>query len=472
MSKNIAENSFNEVIQLVESLSNNDNQKLLKDLLIGLNDDYLNMLKGEKDKLRDAKEKLEKVENILKSRLYKVKAISYIEAENMDYTKFKHLHIHQTLSLYNKVIMFILNMVSCSTEFNQLISVFQISLLICFLIYEDQNQLWSCKSCSEDLKDVVLQIADIKNCSTIEEIFSSHFKIVIINLTLEIKSQTWKSYPLFIHAFNNLIIKFSTDQSLINNFNLYATYILLLIDDYNSSFVVIGINLLEHVMSKVPTAVMRMHGWANVFHDALFKKIFLNDHIIVGAVLPALLTSLKVIRPKLQRKLQADELVIIDKTFVQVISSMLIATSSPVLLQCYFKVLPGFMEYMGIEIVGHLKELINLYLTCIEIADDQWMVDLLKSLNCLLKISWMRIKNYALQLFQNLLCALVRLDNNSDFYEVSVLKDINHYIYLCIKRLISIDKWFDLEVSLSTLDSVTGWKKHLEAIKDIEIDDY
>lgn len=393
------------------------------------------------------------------SSIIQMKPISLEDVDNLDFVKVNHLNNHAILEKFTESIIDHAKEISMDNS-TRFYNILKSHLCILYLMFIDPNHAWSSEYCSNNAAKLMDLLCTLKK-ESVAKILSLNYSTIhkqVISRDSFLKDNTWKRYPAFVQVLISLL-RLSEKGCLSQHLGLSAPLILLMIDDYNEKYVVIGVGLLQYLLSNLPAADMRMYGWSDVFYDALFKRLFNSKHMVLDTILPVLLSCLKTIQPKLSRKLKPDELVVIDKTFEQIISNCLI-TSDSQLLKCYFSNLPAYIEYMGMEVVSHLKQLMNLYSRYLEECHFAWLEDLLYSLNCLIRVAWIRIPH--LKLFEELLKTLIRLDQSSS--EKLMVDSIYAGVYQCIASLMEINEDDELENAMKQLSSITGFDRHVSNV--------
>merc|ERR1719376_778005 len=326
-----------------------------------------------------------------------------------------------------------------------------------YLISSDVDRPWY--SC-ERLDEVkwLMKILRVNENELIEKNFKKVFRHSIKNL----KTDQWKLHQIEVAILGNLIKKSPNEVLSENLFNV-CPFVLKLVDDYNSKYVLEGLELLKHLFKTLPSAELKMHGLINVFFDALHKRLFYCDYDVLKELLPTLLMCLKIIQPKLRRLLKAEERQTAEKIFGQILTNVTM-TSETDKNVLYFEFLEDFYRYMGVEMIAHLDNLSEFYVKYLEDCNYTLMPALTSSLLVLFKHAWVRVD--CLQFLKPVVKNLMLLDRNKS--KSAKIEKVYECLYELVGNLVTIDQSGDVVQCLSKLKTVSGMDYHLENINKLK----
>ena len=212
---------------------------------------------------------------------------------------------------------------------------------------------------------------------------------------------SWKQNPMTVTAFI-FCLQQMTFPHLSDFIECVLPPSLLFLDDYMTRNKLTGIQCIVHIIENSSAEELRWYGRADVIFEALKHQLYSTEESLLQQSLPALLKILKVIvKPSLNMSSSTkyDEI-------LQMILQTAVHENKLVLRRTQTEHLQSLFEMMGIGVVKHLKNILDLVVEYLDIPDtptEQSRFNILKALNTLILIAWPRIRCHGYILIRSLI---------------------------------------------------------------------
>jgi len=140
-------------------------------------------------------------------------------------------------------------------------------------------------------------------------------------------------------------------------------FALKLADNYQVSNKLIGIECLRLILINFDSDDLSRQGLDYLIFDS-FKRLLFNQEVeVIEALLPSLLVSIKIMKPKL---LNCNEIITeCDLVLIQIMQNMEM-TSKFKLKSTYLNYLEEFIKQMNLDILKHFKRLLAILLSILD----------------------------------------------------------------------------------------------------------
>ncbi|XP_071942543.1 TELO2-interacting protein 2-like isoform X2 [Antedon mediterranea] len=198
-----------------------------------------------------------------------------------------------------------------------------------------------------------------------QEMFSQVLKILQPKLT----KSTWKKEPICQHVYKWCLIQMMHPH-LGQHLDIVLPSALLFTDDYQVPNKIIGIECLCHIIKEVDATELKWHNRAGVIYSAVHSQIYSNKAHLLDVVIPCMLSILGVIEKSPIR----DNCVRNVNRYDEILQLLLANMESEqviVLRRLYLKYVPLFVDKMGVTILRHIKILLRIISSYLEVSDGQ-----------------------------------------------------------------------------------------------------
>ncbi|ELU05982.1 hypothetical protein CAPTEDRAFT_35015, partial [Capitella teleta] len=216
--------------------------------------------------------------------------------------------------------------------------------------------------------------------------------------------QRWKLNPGSVCVFRRCALSVTFPQ-----LSLFVDDVLppslLFLDDFQVEHKIFGIEILSHMMLNCSATELSWQGRLEVMYDALQRLTYASEAEVLRKVYPALHLCLRLVEKK-PSKLH-------DSIFQRLLYNMQMENRIAVRL-IYAQNLRSFIECLGSKVMKHLKKLMPVFYSFLEIYDgptEECRLSMLSALEATLKVAWMRIEGHSDAILQ----CLVKV-----IYEMSV----------------------------------------------------
>ncbi|XP_050417286.1 TELO2-interacting protein 2 [Patella vulgata] len=171
------------------------------------------------------------------------------------------------------------------------------------------------------------------------------------------------------------------------------------VDDFNVENKCCGVRCLGHVISNTTREELRWYGRSDVVYDVLQHQLFNHDAKLIQILHPVLLNLLPVfgkLPDPIDNHHKVFNIILRDVEFENNIINRRALTQN----------LPQFIDILGISIVNHMKKLLQIFETYLEIYDgpaETARLNILKTMQQFILVAWPRIPLYSLYLAKILL---------------------------------------------------------------------
>ncbi|XP_033112336.1 TELO2-interacting protein 2-like [Anneissia japonica] len=258
-----------------------------------------------------------------------------------------------------------------------------------------------------------------------QDVLSHVLKILQPRLT----KATWKGEPICRHVYKWCLMQMKHPH-LGEHLDMVLPPALLFTDDYQMHNKILGIECLTHIITEVDATELKWHNRAGVVYEAVHSQIYSNKAPLLDVVIPCILGILGVIEksPKI-----ADGVRNVNRydEVLQVLLMNMMGEQVIVLRRLYLRHVPLFVDKMGITIVRHIKPLLRIITSYIEVSDSQdeeGRLYTLHLINCLIQAAGFRLPRHS----DVLLKALLKL-----LYD-SCLQDFNSNQQVTTKIQLSV----------------------------------
>ncbi|XP_018670672.2 TELO2-interacting protein 2 [Ciona intestinalis] len=327
--------------------------------------------------------------------------VSYHQKEEM------HDFINQQL---NGVMVKLFSILSFKDE-NEVLQIdthsFENHFFYIFLVFVNAFTAWSCEECSKKTEEILDRLLD--KCSKITKdcLIRNNNINLLQHFLPKLSSATWKLNPVLCCVFVELM-QLSSWESLTKNIAMIMPPMLLMLDDYNPSSVLMGLKVCKLMLFCVPKGEMRMYGRGDVLYDALCRKLHSTNAEVLENSLPCILSCLSVLERGPQKSDHLRLPTKYDKIFEIILLNISAATQTSLRFTLW-KHVTSFVEVMGITVIRHMKELLSLIKYDIAVVNEKTVLEILTCLQALMRAAWLRIPNYQNIILKLLLQNLLKI---------------------------------------------------------------
>ncbi|XP_072255950.1 TELO2-interacting protein 2 isoform X2 [Pyxicephalus adspersus] len=270
-----------------------------------------------------------------------------------------------------------------------------------------QEKPWT-NSFSSSLAEQLLQtLLRIWNCKSVAELLKepnrTEPKYRIFNQALgllapRLRKDTWESHPEARIVFSWLL--FQVPRPWLTDFLARVMPpSLLFSDDYKPENQVLGVQCLNHIIRNVPAADLRQYNRAMVVYHALRNHLYTTDPEVIEVVLPCLLDLFPILHkpPPPMGSFQKDDEDPADHV-MQLILTHMEMENKVILRRLYAINLPAFQEKLGLRVVRHMKRLMRVIVSYLEVCDgpeETTRLCILQTLHGTIKHAWPRSQGHA-----------------------------------------------------------------------------
>ncbi|XP_013415863.1 TELO2-interacting protein 2 [Lingula anatina] len=227
---------------------------------------------------------------------------------------------------------------------------------------------------------------------------------------------SWKNNPISQHIlqWSLMQIKF---PHLSDYLNVVIPPALLFTDDYVPRNKVLGIQCLRHIICNTTKTSLRLHSRAEVIYEALYHQLYTHDVEVIEALHPTLLQILEIVEVSPKQVDAERALGKYDCVLQHILRDMLVEVKI-VIRRALSSHLPAYLQAMGITIVRHLKQLLNVihsYLDAYDGPAETARINILIILQVTITEAWPRILYHCDDILKKLLTFI---------YDVSVDKTL------------------------------------------------
>lgn len=330
-------------------------------------------------------------------------------------------------------------------------------VLVCATYYGSYE--WSnetCQKLSTDLLGIILQASSSPSIfrllcgySEVEEppvdfifqngIFEDSFQL----LKKRMNKLTWKKEPASRRVFWWLLHHMK-HPFVGEHLNSLLPPALLFVDDYDPSNKLLGIKCLQHIVNEVDPTELRWYGRIEVIYQALEPLLYQQDDEVIKALLPCLLSILAISEKNHEGTKNAPRRPNrYDKVFQTVLCNME-GEQKLALRREFAKSLPKFISVMKITVLRHMKRLLRVIFSYLEVSDGREEIsrsNILEALKVTIVETWPRIPAHSVQLTKVLLTLLSEISSIDSFNITDAARgDLRVRVEECLRLLQHCDK--------------------------------
>lgn len=205
-------------------------------------------------------------------------------------------------------------------------------------------------------------LSDIFALKDISQEFIHNFKLKIQAGLLD-KNYSW------CLGFDFFIKNIPPKTILVNLDNLISSS-LILIDDFNAEFILIGLRTMNRILENSSTVELIELKYANVIYDALKKKTHIKDLIIIQNLYPTLKNVLEILEQRPCKKPGLRQANLWDEVFYKIIINANLETRLQEKL-AFVKALVLFLPPLGITAGRHSEGIFQLLMELFQIGNSR-----------------------------------------------------------------------------------------------------
>ncbi|XP_029643753.1 TELO2-interacting protein 2-like [Octopus sinensis] len=232
------------------------------------------------------------------------------------------------------------------------------------------------------------------------------------------------------------------------------TPVLLFVDDFVSEHKLTGIKYLNYIIDNVSKEELRWYNRDAVIFDALKHQLFTQEESVLETTLSSLLSILSILE-KPPSKLENISYNRYDEIFTSVLYNAQIENQLS-FRRVYTSYIPKFIHLMGMTVVRHTKQFLQLVESYLEIYDGPHEVarlNVLASLKSFIKVSWPRIQHHN----DKLVKILLRLVYDVAVEDVYVIpNDVKQKVISEVVEILGILRMLNKERVENLLHAVSG----------------
>ncbi|GAB1605984.1 TELO2-interacting protein 2-like, partial [Argonauta hians] len=249
--------------------------------------------------------------------------------------------------------------------------------------------------------------------------------------------------------------------------------VLLFIDDFMKENRLMGIKYLDYIIDNVSKEELRWYNRDAVIFDALKRQLFTEDDHVLDCTLSSLFSILSILE-KPPYKLESVTYNRYDEIFSTVLYNAHIENQLS-FRRVYTSYIPKFVDVMGITVVKHTKQFLQLVESYLEIYDGPHEVarlNVLAGLKNFIKVAWPRMQHHN----DKVVKMLVRLLYDVAIEDTFVIpKDVKQKVIKETVDILNILKMINTERVESLFRAISGKIDNItfqEAVESVLKDTY
>lgn len=215
--------------------------------------------------------------------------------------------------------------------------------------------------------------------------------------------------------------------------------LMMLVHDYRVPNCIIGIQTLSHLISNMNARELCWYGRAGIIYDALHHRLYTNEAQVMTVLQPCLLHIIKVIEQQPKTNVTHFQMTRCDENF-QIILSAMEFENKILMRRAYCSNLAMFVNYLGVNVAKHLKRLMRVIYSYLDIGDgdtEEWRICILGVLKSVIVSAWARIPFHTGDILRALMRLLIDISMSSQAN--ADVKDIMYeQIQECLSLLLRI----------------------------------
>lgn len=311
---------------------------------------------------------------------------------------------------------------------------FSVHCLLLVAQFSDSD-LWN----TEEVREVSIKLGDalldMVHCRTFHELLcdppddslltSGLFKQVMVEIQPKFQKDCWKQNPtvprIFFWSISHVKSPFMSDQ-----IKHVLPSSLLLVDDHQPEFKILGIKSLHLLMSECSREELRWHGRSEVIYEVLQHQLYSNEADVLNVTMPALFCVLE-INDGIPAKAPPPR---IETRYDSILDRLLQSMEMEdkiVIRRAYVQHLPTILRSMGITLCRHIPRLLRIVTNYLEVYDghtEEARFGALYILQVIIKETWPRIPHHANTILKSLLKLVYDLSTDYTTTPAQVNEDL------------------------------------------------
>ncbi|XP_075063273.1 TELO2-interacting protein 2 [Mixophyes fleayi] len=281
-------------------------------------------------------------------------------------------------------------------------------------------------------------VADLLKGKSKQDPPFSTFREALGLLGPRLRKDTWESHPDARLVFSWML--YQVPRPWLSDFlSRVMPPSLLFSDDYKPDNKVLGICCLHHIIKNVPAADLRQYNRALVVYHALRNHLYTTDAEVIEVALPCLQDLFPVLQkpPPAVGAYQKDGENPSDQVLQLVLTHMEMEHKI-VLRRLYARHLPMLQERLGVRVVRHMKRLLGVIVSYLEVPDgpeETTRLCILKTLQGTIKYAWPRIPSRLPLLLKALLKLLYEVSSDPSQHSPPVTESLLQAATECLVLL-------------------------------------
>ncbi|XP_063787904.1 TELO2-interacting protein 2 [Pseudophryne corroboree] len=317
-------------------------------------------------------------------------------------------------------------------------------LLLCGAHIQDKP--WTdchSRALAKQLLQTLLEVLNFKSVADLikgnnQDLPFSTFREALGLLGPLLCKDTWESHPEAKLVFSWML--YQVPRPWLSDFlSRVMPPSLLFSDDYKPENKVLGICCLHHIIKNVPAADLRQYNRAMVVYHALRNHLYTTDAEVIEVALPCLLDLFPVLQkpPPAVGAYQKDAENPSDQVLQLVLTHMEMEHKI-VMRRLYARNLPALQERLGVRVVRHMKRLLRVIVSYLEVYDgpeETARLCILDTLQGTIKYAWPRIPSRLPLLLKALLKLIYEVSSDPSQHSLPVREALLHSASDCLVLL-------------------------------------
>lgn len=300
---------------------------------------------------------------------------------------------------------------------------------LCATYYNHSD--WSNEGCQKLAAAFLDDILAISSCPSVFRLLCGYSEVeepadgcffekgilgeIFRQLKKRLNKESWKKEPASRQVFHWLLLHMK-HPFVGEHLNSLLPPALLFVDDYQPSNKLLGIRCLQHIIKQVDPTELRWYGRSEVIFQALQPLLYQQEDVIIKELIPCLLSILPIMEKPGQQRQSPWKPGLYDKIFQTILCNME-GEQKLALRQEFAKSLEQFISVMKINILRHMKRLLRVISSYLELSDGKEEISRLHTLRALRAVmieAWPRIPNHSVHLTKvllTLLCDISTIDS-------------------------------------------------------------
>lgn len=322
-----------------------------------------------------------------------------------------------------------------------------LSSVVILGILHIENNPWSCTVSTRSASSLFSEIFRLCGVDNFTALFvtvmpaSSRtiFGVILEKLKYRLQKNIWKRNPGMVFVYQYCLQRVR-HPFLENYLQVILPVALNLTDDYMIPNKIIGVQCLHHIISNVIPTLLQRNGYSEVIYDALHQQLYHHDPVLVPLLHHSIIDILALVEPLPWKPENVVKTSRYHSVFALILNNLQIENQI-LLRQAFSENVSLFIEALGPSVIKHMKRLIPVMTSYLEISNDPEEItrlNILEAMKATILVAWPRIENHLEEIFTSLLKLMLDVtDRYSTTHDVSTLKIINksQECLVLVKRL-------------------------------------